>query len=116
MSSPRKNRWSIGKTASSTSRRPRLATTFCLTRPWSQTDSTIRTNSCTVPDELGTLTERMNIVDNYHYLNPPTSTGNSEFTARSQKNRACIITMCLENSASPPLQNKDLRQIRTQDL
>src|SRR5262245_59260089 len=58
-SAPCKKRCSMGKSLTSVSRRPRLRTTFCLTRPFSRTDSTTRTYSWTAPEELGTLMERM---------------------------------------------------------
>jgi hypothetical protein len=44
-SSPCRKRWSRGSTASSVSRLPRLAMTFCLTRPFSRTEVTTRTYS-----------------------------------------------------------------------
>src|SRR5947209_3646850 len=65
--SPCRKRCKRGSRVSRVSRRPRLSTTFCLTRPFSRTDSTTRTYSCTMPDELGTLTERMNMMMYYHH-------------------------------------------------
>src|SRR5208337_4037734 len=47
---------------------PQVGDNVLLDAPLVQTDSTIRTYSCTVPEELGTLTERMNMMNNYHYL------------------------------------------------
>ena len=46
--------------AAKVSRRPRLATTFCLTFPFSLTELTMRTYSCTVPLEGEILTDRTN--------------------------------------------------------
>src|SRR5260370_7533444 len=68
--SPLRKRCKRGRSVTRASRRPRLRMTFCLTCPFSRTDSTTRTYSCTTPEELGTLTERINMMKNYHHEYP----------------------------------------------
>ena len=68
--------------------------TFCLTRLCSQTDSTIRTYSCTVPEELVILTERINIMT-YHQSFPSRINRNHVKSYDNPRRTQLILSLCV---------------------